>query len=65
MRWIVCITLGIALAMWLPELELFHELEWMHSDAFLMVSSVVFSVLAAIVTSRGYLKSLNRLDFRV
>lgn len=46
-------TLGIALAMWLPALHPFHDMEWMHSEAFLVISSVVFSVLAAIVTARA------------
>lgn len=44
---------GIALGMWAGTVPILEKFEWVHSEAFLLVLSGVFSVLAALIVSRS------------
>lgn len=46
-------TLGIALTMWAATLPSLSQTDWFHSDLFLSMAAVVFSVLAASLTARA------------
>jgi ABC-type Mn2+/Zn2+ transport system permease subunit len=46
-------TLGIALAIWLPGVWAADSASWLRSDLFAISSAVLFSVAAALLTSRG------------
>lgn len=46
-------TLGIALGMWFPGVFVAEGFPWLHSDGFLTLMAVIFSVMAALITAGG------------